>query len=301
MGKTFSTMKTNVGRIIRDTSSSMATIIGTYLNDKYRDMVRANYWGELVTDDYTFESVVDQTNYTLPVDFDDEIMIVNIATGKRLDKMTEGQWWRKRYHAYQDDSITSGTPARYVILERTISSGVRTGQIKLDPPPSVAETYGMPYKKKATDLLGTTGTCTTDTANKIIDSTATFITDGVEVGMLVKNTTDGTYGYVSTVDSETQLTMESDLCPDGNENYTVNDEVLILDIEWILELGAAGEGFAYKKNFQKSDFYLSRYAIEKENRIGQERKKLDKSYQRIGRKTTTGIRYLLGERSYDSL
>lgn len=66
-----------------------------------------------------------------------------------------------------------------------------------------------------------TGTCTTNTADKIIDSSATFETDGVAVGDVVKNTTDICWGTVSTVDSETQLTMDWDMCPDGNEDYTV--------------------------------------------------------------------------------
>jgi len=302
MGKTFSTMKTDIGNRIFDTSTGTASIIGKMINDKYHDIYNRAFWSALIDDNYTFESVVDQAGYDLPTDFGDEIMIVDIATGKRLEKMTEEQWWRDRYHAYQDDSITSGTPARYVILEEVINaSGVRTGQIKLDPPPSVVETYGMPYKRKFTELLGTTGTCTTDTASKIINSSATFITDGVQAGMLVKNTTDGTYGYVSTVDSETQLTMESDLCPDGDENYTVSNEMVIPNIEWIIELGCIGEGLAYKQQFQKADYFLQRFEIEVQKRVGQEKARINKKYQRVGTRTTTGIRYLLGERSYDSL
>lgn len=41
---------------------------------------------------------------------------------------------------------------------------------------------------------------------KLIDAAATFSTDGVQVGDIVYNSTDGSYAAVVTVDSETQLT-----------------------------------------------------------------------------------------------
>ena len=66
-----------------------------------------------------------------------------------------------------------------------------------------------------------TGTADSNTENHLVDSGATFQTDGVQVGSIVKNTTDTTYGYVTVVNSETDLTLDSDVFPDGNENYSV--------------------------------------------------------------------------------
>jgi hypothetical protein len=66
-----------------------------------------------------------------------------------------------------------------------------------------------------------TGAANNDTENHLIDANATFITDGVQINVAVKNTTDTTYGYVTAINSETDLTLDSDVFPDGDENYSV--------------------------------------------------------------------------------
>jgi hypothetical protein len=137
----------NVGTLIQDTSTAMATIIKIYLNDAYTDISRRVMWSALIDDNYTFESVANQAEYTLPIDFDEELFVANVAEGFSLTRYTEGKWWDERNTAFASDSISSGTPSRYVILEET-------GKLKLDPPPLVAETYGMPYKKCVTLLSG---------------------------------------------------------------------------------------------------------------------------------------------------
>ena len=302
--KTFTTMKTTVGTMVQDTSSTFATIIGTFINDKYRDIWRRIMWSAIIDDDYTFETVVDQANYDLPGDFEEEIFLQNIASGDvPPTRKTIGEYWRDRGENFSSDSIDSGTPSAYVILKEEInSSGSPLGVIKLDPPPDTAETWAMPYKRRHTDLLGTTGTATTDTASKIIASASTFISDGVEPGMRVKNTTDTTYGYVASVDSETQLTMDTDLCPDGDEGFTISNLPLIGDISWILELGAISEAWAYKRQMQKSDYYLQRYEKELRGRISQERTPVNQRNQRVPAGSGSWkIRRFSGDKSYDTI
>lgn len=67
-----------------------------------------------------------------------------------------------------------------------------------------------------------TGTTDGTTANRLVDSTATFITDGVVAGSIVYNDTDNTSSYVSSVISETELGLLADIFVSG-ENYTVGD------------------------------------------------------------------------------
>ncbi|MFH0731978.1 MAG: PKD domain-containing protein [Candidatus Omnitrophota bacterium] len=55
------------------------------------------------------------------------------------------------------------------------------------------------------------GTATQTSANKLIDSNATFKADGVQIPFLVRNTADSTETYVVSVDSETELTLENDI------------------------------------------------------------------------------------------
>jgi len=61
------------------------------------------------------------------------------------------------------------------------------------------------------------GTTTATTANKLVDSTKDFITNAYE-GMLVFNTTDSTFAFVTVIDSTTTLTLSKDIMTSG-EGY----------------------------------------------------------------------------------
>jgi len=61
----------------------------------------------------------------------------------------------------------------------------------------------------------TTGTTTSTTANKLVDSGKDFNALGVKKGMIVYNTTDGTKATVTAIDSATTLSMSEDLFPTG--------------------------------------------------------------------------------------
>jgi len=151
MAKAFSTMKTNVGNMLQDTSGATATLIGVWLNDGYQDAWARCLWTSLVDDDFTFESVADQAEYSLESDFGEDVALVRISDGVVLKRVQEKNWWDWYSAKYSDDEIDSGSPQRYVILEES-------SKIKLDPPPDEANTYAFPYKKTVTDLSGDTDT-----------------------------------------------------------------------------------------------------------------------------------------------
>lgn len=65
-----------------------------------------------------------------------------------------------------------------------------------------------------------TGQADTTAASKLVDSDAQFITNGVVIGCVIKNTTDTTYTYVTALDSEGQLSINDDIFVSG-ENYEV--------------------------------------------------------------------------------
>ncbi|MEF3691687.1 MAG: DUF2341 domain-containing protein [Candidatus Moraniibacteriota bacterium] len=77
--------------------------------------------------------------------------------------------------------------------------------------PGASNAFGTTY---------TTGTTTSTTASKLINSGETFITKKVQVGSIIKNTTDNTYTYVTALDSETQLSVANDIFVSG-EAYTI--------------------------------------------------------------------------------
>lgn len=64
------------------------------------------------------------------------------------------------------------------------------------------------------------GAATSTVANKLVDASATFITNQVAIGDIVYNTTDGTSATVTLVESEDRLTMNADIVASG-ESYIV--------------------------------------------------------------------------------
>jgi len=71
-------------------------------------------------------------------------------------------------------------------------------------------TFTTPTGSALANGNGVSGTVTTAdaTGTTLTDSTATFITRGVKEGEYILNTTDGSIGKITNVDSETQLTCE---------------------------------------------------------------------------------------------
>jgi len=73
-------------------------------------------------------------------------------------------------------------------------------------------------------LTGPSGTSTTGSATQLIDSNATFITNGVQVGMIIINTSDSTQTNVIGVENETTLTVSSNAFATTNKNYQIYGE-----------------------------------------------------------------------------
>jgi hypothetical protein len=64
------------------------------------------------------------------------------------------------------------------------------------------------------------GTTTATTAGKLVDSSESFILLGVKIGDVIYNTTDSTVTKVTAVDSDTILSVESDIFA-TTENYKI--------------------------------------------------------------------------------
>ena len=73
-------------------------------------------------------------------------------------------------------------------------------------------------------VLGPSGTTTSGSATQLIDSAATFITNGVQVGMIIVNTSDNTQTTVIGVDNETTLTVSTNAFAASGKNYQIYGE-----------------------------------------------------------------------------
>ena len=71
------------------------------------------------------------------------------------------------------------------------------------------------------------GTTTSTTASKLVDSSGLFVTKGIKIGDRITNTTDTTYATVTAIDSATTLSVSADVFISG-ETYTISRGVLIV-------------------------------------------------------------------------
>ena len=101
----------------------------------------------------------------------------------------------------------------------TTVDGARDGNF----PKSASYPYTCQFVYKTSFLKPASGSATSTTSNKLVDSTAKFTKySGVHAinGKTIKNTTDSTTATINSVDSDTQLSLSSDIFTSG-ENYDI--------------------------------------------------------------------------------
>ncbi|MDH4130024.1 MAG: hypothetical protein OEV44_14800 [Spirochaetota bacterium] len=95
-----------------------------------------------------------------------------------------------------------------------IDANLNSGSL-ISPPIGSIFAWHKTYNQKATGTNSGTGT------NQLIDGTATFQTNGIQTEMIIYNQTDNTWSAVLSVDSETTLTLESNIFLATGKTYFI--------------------------------------------------------------------------------
>ena len=146
----------------------------------------------------------------------------------------------KIFKHYYNFEISGGFDARIRVSAILKLNGVdyKIGKVKLNSVP-MRDNKAYSYKVvffgdtvTLNDVLGedklndlsfvdkTSGTTTSTTANKLVDSSASFTTT-VSIGDRITNTTDSTIAVITAIDSNTQLTISDNIFTSG-ESYIIN-------------------------------------------------------------------------------
>lgn len=134
--------------------------------------------------------------------------IIYVRGGEYLDPISEDDAVDK----YEADGSQDAFPLIYRYNEV---------QVTLN---GVAKQVGVDFLEQLTNAVLQVGTATSTVANELRDTSAQFVTNGVQPGDQVYNSTDDTYAIVVSVDSETALTLNKDIFTSG-ETYNVNEVV----------------------------------------------------------------------------
>ena len=99
------------------------------------------------------------------------------------------------------------------------------------------------------DTAKKTSTATATTANKLTDSAGGFVTLGVAVGDIVKDTTTGKWARVTNVDSATALSLSADIFTNGDGyilypglGFKLNDKYTELEVSLNITAAATDVG-----------------------------------------------------------
>ena len=120
-----------------------------------------------------------------------------------------------RYGVYADTASS-------LTLKNNIANSSGTGCYYTAGSFSASSTNNICELNAAEGTFGATadaGTTTSTTTSKLVQTGQNFLTT-IKVGMVIANTTDTTYTYVTAVDSDTQLSINDDIFASG-ENYTI--------------------------------------------------------------------------------
>ena len=163
MSINFTNLKTQVGQLVGDTSTTFATIIGYFINSRYKEILRRSNWNSIVAD-YTItatsaSTTVSASTYTLPSDFGKELYVYNEGADKNipytpienmaLDNPTElDSVGTIEAYTIFDTKNTSATSAE--------ASAARVKKIRFWRAPSTDNTIRIPYTMRAGDLSGDT-------------------------------------------------------------------------------------------------------------------------------------------------
>ena len=274
MNRVFSDMKTNVGNNIQDTSSTMASIIGTYLNDIYKDILRRKNW-EFIDNDYTFNTTSGTQEYVLPDNFGKEISVRDSTNKRQLSRITLQQ--------LDDDYVSTitdqGTLYRYYIHDRAARKQPSSSSV-LACVSSAAGDTTQTLRISGRDSNGVqlsedvslNGITPVNTSNSYIEILA-ISKDAVTTGRvtITSNSAAVTNAIIAPdIKSYRVKKIGFHYVPNSTVAvvlpYVINPQPLSDDNDFplincadVLELGATMKAWRYKRQFAKAEDYKKEY------------------------------------------
>jgi hypothetical protein len=139
---------------VGDTSTAFAAIIGTFINQRYKDVLRRSNW-QVIDDDYAITATSAAAKYALPSNFGKELYVYNSGTTEDVPYLS----FENLEQIYHDTLSSLGTVDFYTILDMpdsTAASATRTKYIKFYKQPNADTYFTIPYSLAPADLSAST-------------------------------------------------------------------------------------------------------------------------------------------------
>jgi hypothetical protein len=284
--KSFSTMKSNVGSFVMDTSTTMGTLIGVWINNRYRDIVNAYDWEQL----YHNQSVTTTAN-TSAYAFDENterlIHGVDITNDCPINIVTEQDFLQN----YGDALTDTGTSDTCFLTSSPVASQPASAQTLIVKSSSASDTTQTLLLRGLTStaneiyesltLNGTTAVTATNSYTHILGISKSAVTTGkIKIYENDGSTLLAEMSPESTVSRYKILNLYP--IPSGAVTIKLRtkrktlplsqdyDYPIIDEISDILEIGAQADAWRYKRQFNKMGALETQYQVLKSDRIFRE-------------------------------
>jgi hypothetical protein len=279
-------MKSYVGTAIQDTSAAMATIIGVWINNRYRDIANSYDWDQLY---YTQTITVSAATSAYPLDErTDRLMFVQDTTNSSyLNIITEEQFLQEHF----DDFSSTGTPTICFL---------KSDVVEAQPSAATAPTLKSSSASDTTQTVlvrGLTSTGGETYESLTMNGTTAVTASNSYTRILAISKSAATTGKL-TVYQNDGATVLAELSPESLTSYyktlnlhlipvgamtlyarvkrrvtplSQNYDVPVIDgIDDILEVGAQADAWRYKRQFDKGNSLETQYQVLKDDRIHRE-------------------------------
>lgn len=303
MNKTLENILANVQNEITDTSTSIQSIIKSYINRRYFQVLRAINW-EYINTSYSFNTVAGTQNYVLPDDFGKPLIVRDATNNKEICEID--------YQSLISNNISnftsSGTPTQYSIIDDKIQNQPTATSLLTIVSSSVSDTTQSIFVRgissgseiyETVALSGTSSVFTTNSYTQIISISKDNTTSGII-------TVTSNSGAVTVIAIASGITtpffkkiafhyVPSQVITIAIPYYVkplpmVDDnDYPVIDISDVIELGAIADAWRYKRQFAKASVFEGQFAQflndciwDKENKPNQVQQFIPATFSRDG-------------------
>ncbi len=282
MNKDFGVMKSNIGTLIQDTSSSMATNIGVWINIRYRSVLQRFEWDELFHN-FSLTSTATISACALDADVDRLSWILDATNGGYLAEYQEASFYQQYYDTFDD----TGTPERYFLKWDVVKTQLASAEkvtIKSSSASDITQTLlvrGITTSGVETyDVLTLTGTIAVTAANTYTRILGLSKSASAVGNISVYHNDETTVLSLFSPQQLESRYLQMHIHPIHTGTviyhakalrrilplYHSNDYPVVRDIADVLELGAVADGLRLKRQFSKAreyDFLFEKQLSEK--------------------------------------
>ena len=286
--QSFSVLKTIVAANVQDTSASFATLIGYWVNNRYRDIINSYDWEQLYHNQ-SYTTTANISSYPLDENTERLIFVKDRTNDSYVEVITEHTFLDN----YYDDLDSTGQPEVCYLTSAPVRTQPASGEKLTMKSSSASDTTPTVLIRGITSTAGEVYETLTCNGTTAVTASNTY------TKVLGISKSAATVGKISVYEND-EATLKAELSPETlvsryksinfhpipgstqNITYQVRckrrvtplsqtyDYPVIEDTEDIIELGAQADAWKYKRQFTKATALETQYQIAKSDRIHRE-------------------------------